>query len=71
MYCGSCLSGHFAKSGFVRLDLVGSKSPLEGTIELKIEAKFAVDTGEPHKKRTTAKNLNKKFFFIFLLFSKH
>ena len=57
-YCGSCLSGHFENSGFVRLDLPG-------------EAKFAVDTGEPHKKRTTAKNLNKKFFFIFLLFSKH
>ena len=66
MYCGFCLSGHFEKSGFVRLDLpgfvrldlIGSKSPLEGTRELKIEAKFAVDTGEPHKKRTTAKNLN-------------
>ena len=50
LYCGSCLSGHFEKSGFVRLDLIGSKSPLEGTRELKIEAKFAVDTGEPHKK---------------------
>ena len=49
-YCDSCLSGHFEKSGFVRLDSIGSKSPLEGTRELKIEAKFAVDTGEPHKK---------------------
>ena len=38
-YCGFCLSGHFAKSDFVRLDLpgfvlFGSKSPLEGTREL-------------------------------------
>jgi hypothetical protein len=66
-YCGSGLSGHFAKSGFVRLDLIGSKSPLEGTRELKIEAKFAGDTGELHKK-ITAKNLNKKVFLYFWYF---
>ena len=44
-YCGFCLRRHFAKSGFVRLDLFGSKSPLEGTRELKIAAKFDLDTG--------------------------
>jgi hypothetical protein len=41
---------HLDLPGFVRLDLFGSKSPLDGTRELKIEAKFAVDTGEHHKK---------------------
>jgi hypothetical protein len=63
VYCGFCLSGHFETSGFVRLDLPGfvrldfirSKSPLEGTRELIIEAEFAVDTGEPHKKELLPK----------------
>ena len=63
VYCGFCLSGHFVKSGFVRLDLpgfvrldlFGSKSPLKGTRELKIAAKFDLDTDRPHKKELLTK----------------
>ena len=67
------LSGQFGESGFVRLDLpgffrsdlFGSKSPMEGTRELIIAAKFDLDTGRPHKKRTTDKDLNLKFLRVF------
>jgi hypothetical protein len=73
-YCGFWPSGHFSKSIFVRwdlprcvrldllcfvhLDLFGSKSLLKGTRELKIKAKFAIDTGQSHKKEILPKKLN-------------